>query len=316
MDRAAVTAVDDFRSLDIELAQPGRGATPERFRALWDLAARSPTLGRLAEAHFDAIAILCEADREPPTPARFGVWAAGGPNPATIRQTGTTLELTGEKHWCSGASIATHALVTAADEASNALVLVDLAADGVRLSDSDWTSPAFHEVDTRTVMFQVELTDGDVIGVDDWYLRRPGFWHGAVGVAACWAGCADGLIGRIRDEWRTDDHALAHLGAIDATLWTIRAMIDAAGREIDAAPHDVPAAHVLALRVRGQVDLMVGDITTRIARAIGPGPLAHRTDLHTTLVETDLYRRQCHAERDLADLGDLTLHAPDDDAIV
>jgi hypothetical protein len=160
MDRAAVTAVDDFRSLDIELAQPGRGATPERFRALWDLAARSPALGRLAEAHFDAIAILCEADREPPTPARFGVWAAGGPNPATIRQTGTTLELTGEKHWCSGASIATHALVTAADEASNALVLVDLAADGVRLSDSDWTSPAFHEVDTRTVMFQVELTDG------------------------------------------------------------------------------------------------------------------------------------------------------------
>src|SRR6187200_529876 len=102
MDRAAVTAVDDFRSLDIELAQPGRGATPERFRALWDLAARSPALGRLADAPFDAMAILCEADREPPTPARFGVWAACGPDTEACRSRRLPIGLAQDGHRVEG----------------------------------------------------------------------------------------------------------------------------------------------------------------------------------------------------------------------
>jgi len=301
-----VTAIGAFRTLDADLPLPGRGDTPARFRMLWALATASPSLGRLAEAHFDAIAILREADRMSPSSARFGVWAAGGPNPATVRRSEGSLRLTGEKHWCSGASIVTHALVTAVDGASNALVLVPLAAEGVHVTESDWGPPAFDKVDTRTVVFDVELTDDDVIGRDDWYLQRPGFWHGAVGVAACWAGCADGLVARVRDEWRTDDHALAHLGAIDAAIWTMRTVIEAAGRQIDASPEDRNEAHRLALRVRGQIDLLVADVTTRVARALGPGPLAHRPDLHTVLVETDLYRRQCHAERDLAELGRLT----------
>jgi hypothetical protein len=49
----------------------------------------------------------------------------------------------------------------------------------------------------------------------------------------------------------------------------------------------------------------VSDITTRIARAEGPGPLAHDPDVHLAVIETDLYRRQCHAERDLETLGRL-----------
>ena len=40
-----------------------------------------------------------------------------------------------------------------------------------------------------------------------------------------------------------------------------------------------------------------------VTRNVGPAPLAYRPDLHLVLTETDLYRRQCHAERDLADLG-------------
>ena len=56
-------------------------------------------------------------------------------------------------------------------------------------------------------------------------------------------------------------------------------------------------------RVRHVVDVLVADITTRAARAVGPAPLAYLPDLHRVLAETDLYRRQCHAERDLAELA-------------
>ena len=58
-----------------------------------------------------------------------------------------------------------------------------------------------------------------------------------------------------------------------------------------------------SLRVRHLVDQTVGDITTRLARAIGPGPLAHEPGVHLAILEADLYRRQSHAERDLEILG-------------
>ena len=32
------------------------------------------------------------------------------------------------------------------------------------------------------------------MGTPGWYVERNGFWHGAVGPAACWAGRAAGLV--------------------------------------------------------------------------------------------------------------------------
>lgn len=286
------------------LPDPGSGATPARFARLWEIAATDPSLGRLAEAHYDAVSILHEAGRAPALGATYGVWAAGGRDPATLSRDGDGVRLTGRKHWCSGATLVSHAVITARDRASNALVVVDMSEPGARPAPATWTSPAFEAVDTRTVDFDLRLDVDNVIGTDDWYLRRPGFWHGAVGVAACWAGCAAGLMGRLTSAWPGDPHSAAHLGAIDAGLWAMRSAIETAGREIDAHPTgDADEGRRRALRVRHVVDSTVADITTRVARAVGPGPLAHQPSVHVVLAETDLYRRQCHAERDLAELG-------------
>ena len=146
----------------------------------------------------------------------------------------------------------------------------------------------------------------DVVGVNDWYLRRPGFWNGIVGVAACWAGCADGIVRRLLPTWKDDSHAAAHLGAIDASLWNLRAAIAAASDEIDSEPvATADCRRRRALRVRHVVDSAITDIINRIARALGPGLLAQTPHLHRHLIETDLYRRQSHAERDLEALGRL-----------
>src|SRR6478752_3232131 len=265
-----------------DLPQPGDGHTAERF---------------------DARSIICEAGRQAPPASTYAVWAAGGPDPATLDERG---RLTGSKHWCSGASLVDRALVTVAHAGAHALVDVPISAPGVTLGTSTWRSPAFADVDTRTVHFDLDLGPADMVAVDDWYLRRPGFWHGAIGVAACWAGCVDGVVRRLAPRWPDEPHARAHLGAIDSALWSMRAGVRAAAAEIDAGgPDGADDRQRRALRVRHLVDAAVADITARIGRAVGPGPLAHEPDLHLALAETDLYRRQCHAERDLESLGRL-----------
>ena len=228
------------------------------------------------------------------------MWAAGGPDPATLDDDG---RLTGAKHWCSGASLVTHALVTARFGTSNVLVQVALGSPGVSLDPPDWTSPAFAGVDTRTVRFDLTIDDAEVVAVDVGNLRRLGFRHGAIGVAACWAGCADGIVRRLAGRWPDEPHAAADLGAIDAGLWAMRVALSAAAAEIDAGDATDPIRRQRALRVRHLVDQTVGDITTRLARAIGPGPLAHEPGVHLAILEADLYRRQSHAEGDLEILG-------------
>jgi len=286
------------------LPLPGSGATAERFDRLRACAAQRPSLGRLVEAHTDAVAILAEADRSAP-PGCLGVWAARGAEPVVLERRSGTLRLRGTAPWCSGATVVEGALVTAEADDGAALVLVSLDAHGVQRGEPTWMSPAFAETDTRSVAFDVELDDDAVIGRGGWYVQRPGFWHGAVGVAACWAGCAEGLVGRVVSRWRSDPHATAHLGAIDARLWSITAALAGAAAEIDAAPADVEAAHRRALRIRHVVDSGVEEITQRVQRALGPAPMAMDPDVHLVMAECDLYRRQCHAERDLEALGAL-----------
>lgn len=291
-----------------QLAVPGRGGTAARFEALWNIASCSPSLGRLAEAHHDAVAILHEADRTEVAPGLHGVWAAGGPDPLLLVREGGSWRLRGSKHWCSGATLATRALVTAAQPSGlGALVLVDLTADGVRPAAPNWESPALRAVDTRTVQFDLAIDADAIIGVDDWYLRRPGFWHGSVGVAACWAGCVDGIVSRLQPGWRSDPHAVAHLGAIDALLWSMRTLVAATGDAIDAEPiGEEPVRQQRAMRIRHIVVEAVDEIIDRIPRALGPGPLALQPNVHRHLAETDLYRRQSQAERDLESLGGLS----------
>ena len=288
------------------LPLPGGGRTDERLDRLWQMATVSPSAARLGEAHLDAVAILAEAGRVAPRGGRLGVWAARGAQDCMLAATpGGGLRLIGDKPWCTAATSATHALVTAEHQGSGALVLVDMQRAGISLPPPQWISPAFADTDTRTVSFDLIVDDADVIGVDDWYLRRPGFWHGAVGVAACWAGSVAGIVGRIRPQWPANPHAAAHLGAVDAALWSMHALLTEAGREIDAVPDDALYAQQRALRVRHAVDATIDDVLRRVTRALGPGPLAHRPDLHVELSEVDLYRRQCHAERDLEALGNL-----------
>ena len=165
-------------------------------------------------------------------------------------------KLDGTKVWCSGAGLCTHALVTARlDNGRRALFAVDLRDEAVRSLPSTWRNPGMAGSDTRSVQFSG--APATAVGEPGAYLDRPGFWHGAIGVGACWLGGARAvaapLYERAADD-SADPHTLAHLGAVDAAIAAAEATLEAAARHVDADPRDrTGTAELVARRTRAVV---------------------------------------------------------------
>lgn len=259
-------------------------------------------MARIVEAHTDALAICAEAGYRTGEDSLYGVWASDGPQSRLVAD---RLEggwrLTGTKQYCSGAPFVTDALVTAHHEGAVLMFQVALNAPGVRIESSTWASPAMADTATAPVSFNaVSVPESACLKGDNWYLERAGFWHGAIGPAACWAGGAMSLVNAARELNRRDAHARAHLGAMEAAAWSLTALLDRAGVEIDADPLDSGhQARRRALMLRHLVERTATDVLDRFGRATGPQLLAfnhHIARQHAALV---VYMRQCHAERDL-----------------
>lgn len=290
---------------DLDLPLPGSGHTMERWRTLDALTGKDTVAGRLAEAHADAVAILAELDGPDPGAGRlWGVWAAEPPNAVvTARDDGDVAHLFGTKAWCSGAGLCDNALVTAQyEDGTRALFAVDTSETAPQ--KSEWSNVGMRDSDTRSVRFDDVV--GVPVGAPGDYLARPGFWHGAIGVAACWLGAAKAVAAPLYRKAHADEHALAHLGAVDAALAAADASLEVAAAGIDADPFDKGGvAERRARRVRAIVESAVDDALIRSGRALGPGPLSQDPTHAQRVADLTVYVRQSHAERDLAALGRL-----------
>jgi alkylation response protein AidB-like acyl-CoA dehydrogenase len=291
-------------SAQLVLPLPGSGRTAERHAALHEFGRLDLGLARLVEAHTDALAILGEAERLARPGNLYGVWASDGPSSLLTlsRIDDGTLRLNGTKRYCTGAPFLDAALITAHLGEEILLLDVSLNAKGLTVDASEWASTAFSETLTATVTFDnVTAREHDILGGPGWYLTRPGFWHGAIGPAACWAGGASGLVDAARELNRRDPHSRAQLGALEAADWGLRALLAQAGAEIDADPtEDADRARRRALMVRHLIERMCADVLDRFGRATGPQLLAFDARVAQRYSELTLYIRQCHAERDLA----------------
>lgn len=293
----------------LDLPFPGYGQTGRRHRELAEIARNDLQIGRLAEAHTDAVAILHEAGRQPKPQAIYGVWASEGQQGLNI----SNMALCGHKAFCTGAGLVDCALVTVM-EPERFLLEIDLRVhrDHIFFDTSKWVTDAFSETATATALFRhYPISDTDFIGAPGWYLERPGFWHGACGPAACWAGGALRLIDYAREHIRaTNPHALAHLGALAANAWQLDVVLRCAGEEIDLAPENFQTATTRALCLRHLVEQACTDTMLRFGRAFGPRPLAFDAEISRLNHELGLYIRQSHAESDLEDLGRLSVVRP------
>ncbi len=297
------------------LPLPGSGETPRRFEALADFGAVDLCLAKLVEPHHDATAILVELDGAPPDrDSLWGVWAAEPPHARVHATRGPGgWRLSGTKAFCSGAALVTHALLTAAADDGPRLFAVDVA-EGRRSGDlslaaPDWVGPGMERAGTRTL--HLENLAAAAVGDPDSYVRRAGFWHGGAGVAACWLGGARtvaGAVGAAARGRELDEHAAAHLGAITAVLDAATAQLHAVADEIDRDPRaDERNARRSAQSLRATAAAAADEVLWRTARALGPAPLAFDAGHAQHVVDLQVFVRQHHGERDLADLGRLAV---------
>ncbi len=292
----------------LELPLPGGGATALRWLRLADLTETDIVAGRLAEAHTDAVAILAELDGPEPKPDQlWGVWAAEPPDMVVCaRGDGDAIMLDGTKAWCSGAGLCSHALVTARlASGERGLFAVNVHHPAVNPMASTWRNPGMAQSDTRSVQFSG--APAIAVGRPGDYLSRPGFWHGAIGVSACWLGGARAVAKPLYERAAADSadpHTLAHLGAVDAALAAGHALLMAAANEVDTDPlNRKGSAELIARRTRAVVETAVDETLRRTARALGPVPLCQDAEHAQRVADLTIYVRQSHAERDLEQLG-------------
>jgi hypothetical protein len=292
---------------------PGSGRTWRLWTSLAVLGSVDLTVARAVEPHLDALAILSEAraaghavDVADDAQARWGVFAAESPDARLHADESTPTTLSGRKPWCSLAGSLDRALVTAwRDDSTRRLYAVCLgAANGVTVEEGAWVARGLPRVPSGPVTFTRSVAHP--VGPPGWYLERPGFAWGGMGVAAIWWGGAVGIARRLRDQLHRrepDQIGLMHLGAVDAALHAASAVLERAATAVDAHAADGAEGSALALRVRRLVALTTEEVLLRAGHALGPAPLALDEEHAGRVADLQLYVRQEHAERDAATLG-------------
>ncbi|MGJ7572213.1 acyl-CoA dehydrogenase [Variovorax sp. RB2P76] len=295
------------------LPRPGSGRTLARWRVLAAVAAHDLSLVKLFEGHTDALAILAELGGAPltPTGARWGTWCAEPPDAKVVFEqadAGQGIRMHGTKSWCSGAASVTHALVSGWNAAGEpCLAAVSMTQPGVRVTGEGWHAVGM--AGSASVDVRFDGARAVQIGQPGDYVRRPGFWQGGAGIAACWLGGALGIARQVRKGTgpKADAHRLAHLGAIEVALGGAAALLREAAEWIDRHPQD--NAQRVAMRARLAVEQAALEVMHHAGRAVGAGPLCRDPQFAQAMADLPVFLRQSHAERDLAALGQLAVQA-------
>lgn len=283
---------------------PGEGRTWLRWELLAAAGAGDLTVARTLEPHTDALTILHEAG-VPAQPGLWGVFAAEAPG-GSLRATTDAgrWRLNGTKSWCSLAGHLDHALVTAHAEDGRRLFAVSLSDPTVSVDEDAWVARGLRHLTTGPVHFAG--TPAQPVGGPSWYLDRPGFGWGGIGVAACWFGGANALRDTVRDalaSGRPGEIARMHLGAVDVAQYAAGACLRLAATEVDAGRAEGGTGALLAARVRAVVADAAERTLATSGHVLGPAPLAYDEEHARRVADLQLYVRQHHGERDLAGIG-------------
>ncbi|MFG6445223.1 acyl-CoA dehydrogenase [Microbacterium sp. P07] len=297
-------------------------ASAPQTSATWEALAAAAAVdvagARMLEPHVDALQILTQAAAVTDVDgvrnevgagedATWGVFAAEGSGVSLhARQVGDRWTLSGTKPWCSLAGHLSHSLVTAWTSSNERrLFAVDLRAPGVHARGGPWVSRGLAQVVSAPVDF--DDAAAAPVGGNAWYLQRPGFAWGGVGVAAVWWGATlplvHAVIGAAAHD-RADQIAAAAAGEADAAAWVARTVLaDAAARVDREAQAGDAAPAVIAHRVRATVADAAERIIAVTDRSLGPGPLTTDESHARRVADLRIYLRQHHGLRDLASLG-------------
>lgn len=275
-------------------------------------------LSRLAEGHVDALRILAQAGVVPQAEQLYGVWASRSAGTGVAAAVdGDSLRLSGTIRFASGAGVIDRALVPVWPDGTTHLP-VDLAVAELPVDRSQWQTAAMQVSQSHTVRIDdVTVSNSDVVGAANFYLARPAFLPGGVGVAAVWAGglarVLDVTVAMLdgRSVSPAQDLRLgrARLGLVGA-LTTVRA----AGARLDqllggartgAGPTAIDSGEVADVSAEARA-VVAGAVTASLAevRALaGPAGLAFDHDLGHALDDLGLYVAQLNGDAEATRLG-------------
>lgn len=322
----ALGSVDVDRDRLLQLLGDHDWATigwPELLDRLLSLGRTDIPFARLAEGHIDALRIIRQAGRQPVSGALYGVWASrsrGGGLSAVPDSDG--VRLSGSIPFASGAGLLDRALVTAgvpaatvegSVEQQSAQLLLDVEVLKWAPDLASWPAAAM----TASRSFTIRIDDRSVpatcqVGPAGFYLDRPQFFPGGIGVAAVWVGAAArvaDLLCRFTDDspHPPDQVTRTHWGRVRIELTTAHALLLHSGQLLDAGVEsewDSTILQQLATEVRSGVGAAVRRVLELARTVAGPAGLAHDGALGSAIADLDLYVRQQPSDRDAEFLAD------------
>ncbi|WBP96316.1 acyl-CoA dehydrogenase [Mycolicibacterium neoaurum] len=289
--------------------RPGDGHTLDYLRVLVTLGVVDASLARIVEPHLDARAILHQAGVPAEEGSTWGVYAAGARGFGLTAHRGAQgWVLSGTKAWCSLAGRLSHAVVTAeVPGAGQQAFAVRLDPRHVEVLPTQWVSRGLVAIPSGPIA--VNDLPATPLGGPGWYLDRPGFGWGGIGVAAVWFGIALGVRERVQrqvEEHHASPIALSQLGSIDEEMFAAQACLLHAAAAIDDA---TGSAALLAQRVRAVVARTCENTVRDAGYVLGPGPLVGEESYARRVADLTVYLRQHHGPRDLVYLGELVVAA-------
>lgn len=287
-------------------------------------------LSRLVEGHVDAVRILAQGEAAPRADRLYGVWASRSAGTGVAAEAeGGDLLLSGTIRFASGAGVVDRALVPVwLDESTH--LLVDLATHDLPVDRGQWQTAAMQVSQSHTVRVDgVTVSRADVVGGENFYLRRPEFLPGGVGVAAVWAGglaraldvtqaMLDGRAVSPAQDLRLGRARLQLIAALTAVRTAGERLDQLLGGRaargsspvasspvgpVDPEPVDVEAVAAVSGEARAVVAGAVIAALADIRALVGPAGLAFDPDLGHALDDLGLYVAQLNGDAEAGRLG-------------
>ena len=294
---------DAVRGIALRGTDRWTGPFPGLVATLARLARVDLCLARLVEGHADAMRILDQADGTPRAGV-YGVWAsrsAGTGVRAVRKQHGWHLD--GECRFASGVDVIDRALLPGwVDDRTH--LLFDVAATEVAADRSTWHTSAMDASRSFTVSVDAQASGADVVGPPGFYLDRPGFAAGGLGVAAVWAGGAravlEQVVGGLR-RFTPTAHQLRRLGVMEQAVREAWSAVDATAHALPGLSGDRLVTETAWART--VVVTACDRVVDEASRVVGPGGLSGSPRLSRTLGDLTIYVRQHHLDLTLEALG-------------
>lgn len=279
------------------------GPFPELADALAELGRVDLCLARLVEGHADAMRVLDQAGSRP-RPGVYGVWASRSAGTGLhARPDGAGWRLTGELRFASGIDVIDRSLLPGWLDADTHL-LFDVPADGVEPDRTTWRTSAMDASRSFSVRADLPCEAADTVGPENFYLSRPGFVVGGLGVAAVWAGGAQSVLEQVSHGLRRFEpsgHQLRRLGVMEQAVWEARTAVGATASRLPELSGDPLVRETTAARTA--VVAACERVVDEAQRIVGPGGMSGDARLARTLADLAIFVRQHHVDLALEGFG-------------